>query len=55
MKLGLTRADAVPLATSSRGPWFMSNCRSVERALTNDYLAKRGLVSLYEIWRKTRS
>ena len=55
MKLGLSREDAVPLASSSRGPWFMSKCRSVERALTNDYLAKSGLVSLYEIWRKTRS
>lgn len=55
MKLGLSREDAVPLASSSRGPWFMSKCRSVERALTNDYLAKSGLVSLYEIWEKTRS
>ena len=55
MKLGLSREDAVPLASSSRGPWFMSKCRSVERALTNDYLAKSGLVSLYEIWQKTRS
>ena len=24
MKLGLSREDAVPLASSSRGPWFMS-------------------------------
>jgi len=55
MKLGLSREDAVPLASSSRGPWFMSKCRSVERALTNDYLAESGMVSLYEIWRKTRS
>ena len=28
---------------------------SVERALTNDYLAESGSVSLYELWRKTRS
>jgi len=55
MKLGLSREHAVPLASISRGPWFMSKCRSVERALTNDYLAKSGLVSLYEIWEKTRS
>ena len=55
MNLGLSREDAVPLASSSRGPWFMSKCRSVERALNNDYLAESGLVSLYEIWRKTRS
>ena len=55
MKLGLSREDAMPLASSSRGPWFMSKCRSVERALTNDYLAENGLVSLYEIWQKTRS
>jgi hypothetical protein len=27
----------------------------VVRALTNDYEAESGLVSLYEIWRKTRS
>ncbi len=27
----------------------MSKCRSVERALTNDYLAESSLVSLYEI------
>jgi hypothetical protein len=55
MKLGLSREDAVSLASSSRGPWFMSKCRSIERALTNDYLAESGLVSLYEIWQKTRS
>lgn len=55
MKLGLSREDAVPLASSSRGPWFMSKCRSVERALTNDYLAESGLVSLYGIWKQTRS
>jgi len=53
MKFGLSREDAVPLACSSRGPWFMSKCRNIECALTNDYLAKRGLVSPYEIWRKT--
>ena len=47
--------DAVPLASSSRGPWFMSKCGSVERALTNGYLAKSGLVSLYKIWSKARS
>ena len=47
MKLGLSREDAVPFAfSSSRGPWFMSKCRSVERALTKDYLAESGLVSL---------
>ena len=55
MNLGLSREYAVPLASSSRGPWFMSKCRSVERALNNDYLAKSGLVSLYEIWKATRS
>jgi RNA-directed DNA polymerase len=55
MNLGLSQKDAVLLASSSRGPWFMSKCRSVERALTNDYLAKSGLVSLYEIWQTTRS
>jgi hypothetical protein len=55
MRLDLSQADAAPLADSSRGPWFMSKCRSVERALTNNYLAKSGLVSLYEIWRTTRS
>ena len=54
-KLGLSREDAVALASSSRGPWFMSKCRSVERALTNYFLAESGLVSLDEIWRKTRS
>ncbi len=32
----------MPLASSSLGPWFMSRCRSVERALANEVGREKG-------------
>jgi RNA-directed DNA polymerase len=32
--------------------WMLSRCRTVNWALTNDYFAQRGLVSLADNWRR---
>ena len=52
LKLGIPKNDAIPFGSCSRGPWFMSRCESVQRAMPNAYLASVGLVSLLDIWSK---
>ena len=52
LKLGIPKNDAIPFGSCSRGPWFMSRCKSVQRAMPNVYLASVGLVSLLDIWSK---
>lgn len=52
LALGLVKDEAVPFGSCSRGPWFMSGCRSMQSTITNDYLAERGLASLSEVWSK---
>ena len=52
LKLGIPTNDAIPFGSCSRGPWFMSRCESVQRAMPNAYLASVGLVSLLDIWSK---
>jgi RNA-directed DNA polymerase len=52
LSLGLAKNEAVPFGSCSRGAWFMSHCRSVQSTLSNEYLAKSGLVNLSEIWSK---
>jgi RNA-directed DNA polymerase len=52
LSLGLPKDEAVPFGSCSRGAWFMSHCRSVQSTLSNEYLAKSGLVTLSAIWDK---
>ncbi len=52
LAMGLVKDEAVPFGSCSRGAWFMSGCRSVQSTISNDYLAKRGLVNLSEVWSK---
>ena len=52
LAMGLVKDDAVPFGSCSRGPWFMSACRSVQSTLSSDYLAQSGLVNLSEVWSK---
>jgi RNA-directed DNA polymerase len=52
LAMGLVKDEAVPFGSCSRGPWFMSACRSVQSTLSSDYLARSGLVSLSEVWSK---
>jgi RNA-directed DNA polymerase len=50
MSLGLSYWDARPFALSGKGPWRLSMTSGVQRALSNDYLASEGLLSLEERW-----
>jgi RNA-directed DNA polymerase len=52
LSLGLPPNEAIPFGSCSRGHWHMSQCRSVQQTLSNDYLASQGLVSLLTIWSK---
>jgi hypothetical protein len=48
--LGLSLHEAIPFGSCSRGHWHMSQCRSVQQTLSNEYLASQGLVSLLNLW-----
>jgi RNA-directed DNA polymerase len=50
MSLGLSYDDARPFAMSGKGPWRLSTTSGVQRALSNDYLASEGLLSLSDRW-----
>ncbi len=52
LTLGLTKDEAVPFGSCSRGAWFMAHCRSMQSTLSNDHHAQHGLVSLLTIWSK---
>jgi RNA-directed DNA polymerase len=51
-KRGIRTPEAVTHGISSKGPWRLSLSKAVHEALSNDYLAGQGLVSLLEIWQK---
>jgi RNA-directed DNA polymerase len=51
-KLGIREHEAVTHGISSKGPWVMSASQAVHQALSVDYLAGEGLVSLSDIWSK---
>ena len=52
LNLGLPRNEAIPFGSCSRGHWHMSQCRSVQSTLSNEYLSQAGLVRLLNIWSK---
>ena len=50
--LGVKPFPAATHGNSSKGPWRLSKAKAIHQALSNDYLAEQGLVSLLEIWKK---
>lgn len=51
-QFGIREAEAVTHGCTSKGPWVMSSSQAVHDALSVDYLAGQGLVSLEEHWQK---
>jgi RNA-directed DNA polymerase len=49
-KLGIREHEAVTHGVSSKGPWVLSASQAVHEALSVDYLATAGLVSLSDLW-----
>ncbi len=49
-RLGIREHEAVTHGVSSKGPWVMSASQAVHEALSVDYLAAAGLVSLLDLW-----
>lgn len=47
---GVSRKWAILTGLSSKGPWHMSRNYAIHVALSDAYLARRGLVSIRDIW-----
>jgi RNA-directed DNA polymerase len=45
--LGVSDRNARPVAASRKGPWVMSNMKSVKVAMPNRFFAERGILSLF--------
>jgi RNA-directed DNA polymerase len=52
LELGVPRRWAVRTGMSSKGPWHMSRNHSINKALSDAYLANQGLVSIKDLWFK---
>jgi RNA-directed DNA polymerase len=50
LNLGVQRRDALLTAITSNGYWVMSKTPVINGALSNQWLAKQGLVSLAQMW-----
>ena len=55
LNLGVPKVEALTHGSSSKGPWVLSSSKAVHMALSLEYLAGAGLVSLYEVWTKLAS
>ena len=49
-RLGVKDDEAVTHGSSCKSPWTQSSSKAVHEALSLDYLAHEGLVSLFTIW-----
>jgi RNA-directed DNA polymerase len=49
-RLGIRAFEAATHGASSKGPWVLSASQAVHQALSVDYLAAAGLVSLLDLW-----
>lgn len=47
-KRNVSAEDARSVSGSGRGPWFMSTCRPIQKALKNTFFTASGLLSLFE-------
>ena len=48
MRLGLSRRRAWTSVTNGHGPWWNAGASHMNHAITTNYLAKHGLVSLHQ-------
>ncbi|WP_146406728.1 group II intron maturase-specific domain-containing protein [Allorhodopirellula heiligendammensis] len=55
LKLGVHRDEAISHGCSGRGYWVMSSSAAMHVAISIDYLKKKGLANLEEIWSKFAS
>ena len=53
IKLGMGKREAISTGMSSKGPWHLSRTRATQVAMSNDWLAEQGLVSLKDLWVKS--
>lgn len=49
--LGVKAFPAATHGNSNKGPWRMSKAQAIHQALSNNFLAEQGLVSLLEVWK----
>jgi RNA-directed DNA polymerase len=50
MNLGIDRDNAIKTGVSSKGPYVMSRTPVTQRAMSNEWLAAQGLVSIKDRW-----
>ena len=50
LKLGAPEKEAFIVGLSSKGPWNLARTFGSQAAMTNQWLAKMGLVSVKELW-----
>jgi RNA-directed DNA polymerase len=55
LQLSFRKREALTHGSSSKGSWVMSSIRAAHMALSMEYLARQGLVSLLAIWTKLAS
>ena len=50
LKMGVSRAHAILTGRSSRGPWHLARTKATQLAMSNEWLAQQGLVSVKDLW-----
>ncbi len=50
LKMGVGRKQAVSTGRSSHGPWHLSRTYATQLAMSNEWLAKQGLISIKDLW-----
>lgn len=50
LKMGVSRSHAILTGRSSRGPWHLARTKATQLAMSNEWLAQQGLVSVKDLW-----
>ena len=50
LKMGVPKDHAVLTGRSSRGPWHLARTEATQLAMSNQWLAQQGLVSVKDLW-----
>ncbi len=54
LKLGTSRTHAVQTGISRKGYWHLSKTLATQTGMTNEWLAKQGLISIRDLWLKAQ-
>ena len=54
LKLGTSRSHAILTGLSRKGYWRLSRTMATQTGMTNDWLAKQGLLSIRDLWKKVQ-